>query len=139
MTEESTSSPGNTPKRSRRTRSGKTLACPHDSCSEVFARPCDLRKHEKKHTRPYGCELCPRRFYQQRDLDKHCRTHYGGPLWPCPFDGCDKKFTVDDNLVRHIKRTHGQVVKKSSLTPSMETSSGITLSDHGSPSFGSKA
>ncbi|KAK0633991.1 hypothetical protein B0T14DRAFT_408066, partial [Immersiella caudata] len=51
--------------------------------------------------KPYGCELCPRRFYQKRDLKKHSRTHFGGPLWPCPFDGCEGKFTVDDNLVRH--------------------------------------
>jgi uncharacterized Zn-finger protein len=120
MTGDSLSSHHNPPRISRRTRSGQTLACPHDSCFEVFSRPCDLRKHEKKHTKPYRCEMCPRGFYQKRDLQKHSRTHSGGPLWHCPFDECEGKFTVDDNLVRHIKRIHNQVVKKSSLKPSLD-------------------
>lgn len=134
MGEDSASSATKSPQTPHHRRFSKPLACPHDSCSKVFNRPCDLkyfplflrsgdlltqyRKHEKKHTRPYGCELCPRRFYQKRDLDKHSRTHTGGPSWLCAFDGCGKKFTVDDNLVRHIRNMHDMVVKKSSLKPS---------------------
>lgn len=94
---------------------GETYVCPYDSCDETFRRPGDLRKHEKRHTRPYRCQVCPTGFYQARDLKKHLRTHYGGPSWLCRYDGCHKKFTVDDNLVRHIRDAHGVKVKKSSL------------------------
>jgi len=103
------------PRRRHRCAVGETFPCPHASCTEVFVRPCDLKKHRKKHTRPYKCKLCPQDFYQRRDLEKHTRVHVGGPSWPCPYENCGKKYTVDDNLVRHIKKEHGVVVQKSSL------------------------
>ena len=95
----------------------ETIFCPYDNCPELFKRPCDFRKHMKRHTRPYKCTCCPKAFYQDRDLQKHSRTHLGGPSWRCPWEGCSSKYTVDDNLVRHIRKKHGVVVPKGSLQP----------------------
>lgn len=34
------------------------------------------RKHQKNHTRPTACDLCPERFAEQKDLDRHYISHH---------------------------------------------------------------
>jgi uncharacterized C2H2 Zn-finger protein len=58
----------------------KTLACTWPGCPKTFNRPARLRDHLNSHTnsRPFKC----------------------------PYDGCDKDYTVDKHLKQHIKAVH---------------------------------
>lgn len=58
----------------------KTLACTWPGCPKTFNRPARLRDHLNSHTnsRPFKC----------------------------PYDDCDKDYTVDKHLKQHIKAVH---------------------------------
>lgn len=58
----------------------KTLPCTWPGCPKTFNRPARLRDHLNSHTnsRPFAC----------------------------PYDGCDKDYTVDKHLKQHIKAVH---------------------------------
>ncbi|CAN9346529.1 unnamed protein product [Alternaria alternata] len=47
--------------------------CPHPNCGFAVARDCDLRKHMKRHDRPYGCTYpkCHKRFGAKSDWKRH--------------------------------------------------------------------
>ena len=77
----------------------------------------------KRHTLPYKCPFpgCLRGrpesgFYQDRDLEKHKKTHLAGPSFRCPVQGCSGSATRDYNMVRHLKDQHGIRVKKAEIT-----------------------
>ena len=44
-----------------------------EECGTLIARPCDLRKHKKRHTRPYGCTYpqCHKTFGAKSDWKRH--------------------------------------------------------------------
>jgi hypothetical protein len=57
-------------------RAGKTNhICP--TCQKQCHRQSELKKHEKRHSRPYGCVLdnCYKRFGSKNDLKRHQGTH----------------------------------------------------------------
>lgn len=58
----------------------KTLACTWPGCTKTFNRPARLRDHLNSHTnsRPFKC----------------------------PYDDCDKDYTVDKHLKQHVKAVH---------------------------------
>ena len=60
----------------------KTLVCTWPGCTKTFNRPARLRDHLNSHTnsRPFKC----------------------------PYDDCDKDYTVDKHLKQHIKAVHTQ-------------------------------
>ncbi|CAN9330687.1 unnamed protein product [Alternaria sp. RS040] len=47
--------------------------CPYPGCGFAVARECDLRKHMKRHDRPYGCTYpkCHKRFGAKSDWKRH--------------------------------------------------------------------
>ncbi|XP_039992351.1 zinc finger protein 770-like [Xiphias gladius] len=49
------------------------------TCSKCFPSGSKLQRHMMTHTgqRPFGCEMCGKRFRQKTHLRVHCRTH----LW----------------------------------------------------------
>ncbi|XP_022606488.1 zinc finger protein 770 [Seriola dumerili] len=49
------------------------------TCSKCFPSASKLQRHMMTHTgqRPFGCEICGKRFRQKTHLRVHCRTH----LW----------------------------------------------------------
>lgn len=58
-------------RRSSRVSSSDKCQCPH--CEVTLARPCDMKKHMKRHTRPYGCTYprCHKRFGAKSDWKRH--------------------------------------------------------------------
>ncbi|KAJ4345412.1 uncharacterized protein N0V89_011542 [Didymosphaeria variabile] len=58
-------------RRSSRVSSSDKLQCPH--CEVNLARACDMKKHMKRHTKPYGCTYpkCHKRFGAKSDWKRH--------------------------------------------------------------------
>lgn len=57
-----------------------------DVCGKVKKRECDLRKHMKRHTRPYGCTFakCYKRFGSRNEWKRHENTqHFLSEMWRC--------------------------------------------------------
>ncbi|CAK1354625.1 unnamed protein product [Cercospora beticola] len=53
--------------------------CPN--CFKLYKRECDLKKHLKRHTRPYGCTFprCNKDFGSRNDWKRHESTQHQSP------------------------------------------------------------
>lgn len=78
--------------------------------------------HMKKHELPYKCSSPGCRFggntggfYQLRDLRKHQETHLARPSFRCYFEGCPRSATRHYNMVRHLRKQHGIMVKQGEI------------------------
>ncbi|KAI2473260.1 hypothetical protein F4781DRAFT_227963 [Annulohypoxylon bovei var. microspora] len=79
------------PEPARSTTSEQAHVCPE--CQKGFARRCELKKHEKRHLKPYGCTFpgCPKKFGSKNDWKRHENSqHYMLEHWRC-----DEKQTND--------------------------------------------
>ncbi|KAJ4287179.1 hypothetical protein N0V90_012577 [Kalmusia sp. IMI 367209] len=82
-------------RRSSRVSSSEKLKCNH--CGVVVSRACDMKKHMKRHTKPYGCTYpkCHKRFGAKSDWKRHensqhfqlesfrCQMHHSALRKPC--------------------------------------------------------
>ncbi|KAL8860144.1 MAG: hypothetical protein Q9178_003408 [Gyalolechia marmorata] len=62
----------------------KKIACAQ--CPVTTARQCDMKKHQKRHTRPYGCTFpgCSKKLGSKNDWKRHENTqHYQIETWRC--------------------------------------------------------
>ncbi|KAK3722238.1 hypothetical protein LTR37_002671 [Vermiconidia calcicola] len=84
-------------------------------CGKVKNRECDLRKHMKRHDRPYGCTFpsCIKRFGSRNDWKRHENSqHYQEEMWRCQFgrdDGsgkCGRLAYRKDTFALHLFRKH---------------------------------
>lgn len=111
-------------------RSGKCHKC--DSCPKRFKRRCDLRyvqcstlyalshqrlrKHKKRHSRPYGCTFadCSKRLGSKNDWKRHENTrHYQVEAWRCHepnptsrINQCAKVFSRREQYQAHLRNQH---------------------------------
>ena len=57
-------------------------------------------RHQRTHIKkPYQCDVCNKKFTVNCDLVRHQRTHTGDKPYQCAV--CNKKFTGKSNLVQH--------------------------------------
>ncbi|KAL8786431.1 MAG: hypothetical protein Q9195_008201 [Heterodermia aff. obscurata] len=87
-----------------------------DRCHKRMARRCDLKKHEKRHTRPYGCTFatCSKSFGSKNDWKRHENTrHYQIETWRCneassrsQINQCAKVFYRREQFQAHLKESH---------------------------------
>lgn len=96
--------------------------CPH--CQSSFRLPCQLRKHLKRHSKPFGCthDGCNKVFGAKNDWKRHensqhhqlecwkcdirCLTAAPGPAMDTP-DICGKCFFRKADFIKHLKTVHG--------------------------------
>ncbi|KAI0885647.1 uncharacterized protein GGS22DRAFT_161502 [Annulohypoxylon maeteangense] len=55
-------------------------------CQKSFNRRCELKKHEKRHLKPYGCTFqhCKKKFGSKNDWKRHENSqHYMAEHWRC--------------------------------------------------------
>ncbi|KAL8712462.1 MAG: hypothetical protein Q9220_003310 [cf. Caloplaca sp. 1 TL-2023] len=70
----------------------KRIKC--NLCSVTTARECDMKKHRKRHTRPYGCTFpgCAKKLGSKNDWKRHENTqHYQIETWRCHEYSKDSK------------------------------------------------
>ncbi|KAK2069512.1 hypothetical protein P8C59_004090 [Phyllachora maydis] len=89
-----------------------------DHCPKMFARSCELKKHMKRHEKPYGCTFprCKKSFGSKNDWKRHENSqHYQLEFWRCEEEGksgvrdniCGKLSHSRDAFRTHLGREHG--------------------------------
>ncbi|KAF2498340.1 hypothetical protein BU16DRAFT_558402 [Lophium mytilinum] len=91
--------------------SGSNEACPQ--CHKILPRRCDLKKHMKRHTRPYGCTFpkCKRSFGSKSDWKRHENSqHFQLETWRCQQfkeqSCCAELFYRREVFEDHLKGKH---------------------------------
>lgn len=89
-------------------------------CDKVFARPCDLTKHEKSHSRPFKCPISSCKYHSkgwatEKEAERHYNDkHSDAPrLFCCQFESCSYKSKRESNCKQHMEKTHGWVYTRS--------------------------
>ncbi|RDW86598.1 putative C2H2 transcription factor (Ace1) [Aspergillus mulundensis] len=89
-------------------------------CDKVFARPCDLTKHEKSHSRPFKCPVSSCKYHTKGwATEKEAERHYNDKhseaprLYACQFESCSYKSKRESNCKQHMEKTHGWVYMRS--------------------------
>lgn len=92
--------------------------CP--DCTKVFARPCDLNKHRKSHTRPYKCQHSDCKYSDLgwptlKELERHNNDkHSLNPIiYACEYEGCEYESKRESNCKQHMEKAHGWLYTRS--------------------------
>ncbi|KAF2674588.1 hypothetical protein BT63DRAFT_14795 [Microthyrium microscopicum] len=85
-------------------------------CKKWLKRNCDMNKHMKRHTKPYGCTFgqCDKAFGSKNDWKRHENSqHFQIGLWKCQqpklgkhFDQCEAVFWSDADMISHLQNDH---------------------------------
>ena len=76
--------------------------CPQSYCNKTFKRKADLLIHQSIHSnKPLKFEECKQLFSDENSLISHKCSHSMEKLFKCDFDGCDKKFKLNELLKEH--------------------------------------
>ncbi|KAM5372031.1 hypothetical protein ACJZ2D_007787 [Fusarium nematophilum] len=95
------------------TKSHVQVQCP--SCPKTFSRPCELKKHSKRHSKPYGCthRNCTKAFGSKNDWKRHeSIQHYQLEVWKCDFtkpdsdEVCEKICHRRESFRNHLGKEH---------------------------------
>jgi len=97
-------------------------------CKKVFTRQCDLRRHQKNHTKPSKCPKCSKGFPSPKDLERHDSCVHNNTIkYFCPHDWCRDSikpasddwfnwgFRRKDHWQKHMRQEH------STATEAMQT------------------
>ena len=82
-----------------------TLFC--GICFQGFHFEAQLNRHMNSHedVKPFGCDMCEKRFTQNKSLTRHKKVHLGGTV-TCTM--CDKTCTTPEQLYTHFRGAHGK-------------------------------
>ncbi|KAI9769660.1 MAG: hypothetical protein M1840_003897 [Geoglossum simile] len=84
-------------------------------CKKVLPRDCDMNKHVKRHTRPFGCTYpsCNKMFGSKNDWKRHENTqHFQLEMWRCRetenINGkeCARLFYRREAFQQHLRQQH---------------------------------
>ncbi|KAI5796608.1 hypothetical protein EDC01DRAFT_47319 [Geopyxis carbonaria] len=111
-------------------REAKGFPCDHPGCKSKFHRESELRKHKKRHTRPYGCTYrhCGKTFGSKNDWKRHENSqHHKLESWKCQMtlkagDKCGKLCYRKENFINHLKSSAHNLKDRSLLESETENS-----------------
>ncbi|PLN75358.1 hypothetical protein BDW42DRAFT_39017 [Aspergillus taichungensis] len=101
--------------------SGKKEWIQCEFCTKRTRLRCEMKKHQKRHERPYGCTFpnCPKTFGSKADWKRHENSqHYHLESWRCPQPGgsahgstepCARVFHRQEIYAQHLRKHHGYV------------------------------
>ncbi|KAL4913154.1 hypothetical protein BDW62DRAFT_205802 [Aspergillus aurantiobrunneus] len=85
-------------------------------CPKKTRLRCEMKKHKKRHERPYGCTFywCDKTFGSKADWKRHEQSqHFGVQSWQCMLPDiaqgsalCAHMFNQQDAYVQHLKEQH---------------------------------
>ncbi|KAJ3528017.1 hypothetical protein NM208_g10419 [Fusarium decemcellulare] len=87
--------------------------CSH--CPKNFSRQCELKKHLKRHSKPYGCTFvnCTKAFGSKNDWKRHeSIQHYQLETWKCDYikpdsgEACGKECHRRESFRNHLTKEH---------------------------------
>ncbi|KAK8090113.1 hypothetical protein PG997_005074 [Apiospora hydei] len=92
-------------------------ACTETGCDKKFQRPCELKKHLKRHSKPYGCTFqnCSKRFGSKNDWKRHENSqHFLHEAWRCDMqrnngrsaEVCGKLSHRRETFKEHLSKNH---------------------------------
>lgn len=91
----------------------RPFACGEEDCGLSFKSLNHLKSHQlsihSASKKEFQCESCVKSFSQKALLNAHLRTHISVPVFPCNFDGCERRFKKLNNLKEHAQREHGEI------------------------------
>ncbi|RDL37639.1 uncharacterized protein BP5553_05072 [Venustampulla echinocandica] len=107
-------------------RSSNIVSC--NRCNKFQGRPCELKKHMKRHDKPYGCTFleCGKSFGSKNDWKRHENSqHFQLEAWRCdkqlPKGGaCSKLCYRRQNFEEHLKQEHQIPDDADALTDALE-------------------
>jgi hypothetical protein len=97
----------------------RKVTCPH--CPTTLGRSCDMRKHMKRHTKPYGCTYpkCHKRFGAKSDWKRHENSqHFQLEAFRCQVPSstsktvCGELYHRAELFVEHLQLKHSMVEEK---------------------------
>jgi hypothetical protein len=85
-----------------------------DRCGYAVARACDLKKHMKRHEKPYGCTYpkCHKRFGAKSDWKRHENSqHFQLEAFRCDQESnagqtCGEHFLRMEHFKKHLEAQH---------------------------------
>ncbi|KAJ2997815.1 hypothetical protein NUW58_g526 [Xylaria curta] len=92
------------------------------TCPKTFHRRCELKKHEKRHEKPYGCTMpdCDKKFGSKNDWKRHENTqHFMLEIWRCDKEGCGRVCYRREIFKSHLEKDH-QVIDQNTLEVKLE-------------------
>lgn len=106
-----------------------THKCNEKGCGSAFTRACELRKHMKRHTKPYGCTFaqCNKKFGSKSDWKRHERDqHFQPESYVCQFTRtlepgeaedsthqCLTPFPKEQPFKKHYEKEHAKQLRGS--------------------------
>ncbi|POR39160.1 Sex-determining transformer protein 1 [Tolypocladium paradoxum] len=84
--------------------------CEEPHCGKAFVRQCELKKHKKRHDKPYGCTFksCSKRFGSKNDWKRHeSSQHFQLETWNCDEPDCKKTCQRRESFKNHLQKDHG--------------------------------
>ncbi|PWY71455.1 hypothetical protein BO70DRAFT_321257 [Aspergillus heteromorphus CBS 117.55] len=85
-------------------------------CTKRTRLRCEMKKHKKRHERPYGCTFhkCNKTFGSKADWKRHENSqHFPLQSWRCTLPdaaqgglSCARLFYRQDEYVQHLKKRH---------------------------------
>lgn len=101
---------------SHTTQETSSVTCDSPGCNKSFVRRCELKKHMKRHEKPYGCTYfnCTKKFGSKNDWKRHENSqHFQLEVWKCneklkdsPDSICGKACHRRETFKYHLQKDH---------------------------------
>ncbi|KAH6968557.1 hypothetical protein DER45DRAFT_476401 [Fusarium avenaceum] len=104
-----------TPKPDLTSNKSQTHSHKCSDCPKTFPRLCELKKHKKRHSKPYGCTFadCKKKFGSKNDWKRHeSIQHYQLETWTCDCtksglaEPCGKVCYRRESFRSHLTKDH---------------------------------